>query len=276
MLHRRVNTWHIVAVAGLVLYLAVVTFPFYWMFLTSGRRPAQIYTGTVSLLPQDLSLANYQTAFAKTRLLQWLYYSAVTSLGSSLLSLVIGLLGAYSLVRLRFPGRDLIARAVLLAYLVPTFLLFIPMFLLMNRLDLVDNPIGLILAYQSFNVPFCTWLLMSYLRTIPMELEEAALIDGCGRLGVLGRIILPLAAPGIMTAEMFAFAVSWNEFLFAVVLMPTKPTLPVGLTSFQTADVMNWGPLMATSVVALVPVMVVMLLAQRFLVGGLTAGAVKG
>lgn len=274
--HRRVNSWRVAAAIGLVLYMVFVTFPFYWMFLTSARTPEQIYTLSPSLAPKDLVIDNYVAVLTKTRLPEWILNSVVAALGSSLLSLTIGLLAAYSLVRLRFPGKDLLSRSVLLTYLLPSFWLFIPMFLLINKLKLIDNSLALILAYQTFNVPFCTWLLMSYLKTIPVELEESALIDGCNRLGVLARIVLPLAAPGIITAEMFAFAVSWNEFLFAVVLTPTKPTLPVGLTSFRTADILNWGPLMASSAIAILPVMVILLFAQQYLVKGLTAGAVKG
>jgi len=273
---RRVNSWQVAAAIGLVLYMVFVTFPFYWMFLTSARTPAQIYTLSPSLAPKDLAIDNYIAVLTKTRLPEWILNSVVVALGSSLLSLMIGLLAAYSLVRLRFPGKDVLSRSVLLSYLLPSFWLFIPMFMLINKLGLIDSPLALILAYQTFNVPFSTWLLMSYLKTIPVELEEAALIDGCRRLGVLARIVLPLAAPGIVTAEMFAFAVSWNEFLFAVVLTPSNPTLPVGLTSFRTADILNWGPLMASSAIAVVPVMTILLFAQQYLVKGLTAGAVKG
>jgi multiple sugar transport system permease protein len=271
-----VNSWQAAAAIGLVVYLVFVTFPFYWMFLTSARTPAQIYTLSPSLVPNDLVIDNYIHVLTKTRLPEWILNSVVVALGGSLLSLMIGLLAAYSLVRLRFPGKDLLSRSVLLSYLMPSFWLFIPMFMLINKIGLIDSPLALILAYQTFNVPFSTWLLMSYIKTIPAELEEAALIDGCSRLGVLARIVLPLAAPGIITAEMFAFAVSWNEFLFAVVLTPSNPTLPVGLTSFRTADILNWGPLMASSAIAIVPVMAILLFAQQYLVKGLTAGAVKG
>jgi multiple sugar transport system permease protein len=155
--------------------------------------------------------------------------------------------------------------------------LFIPLYIIISNLQLLNTLWALILAYQTFNVPFTTWMLLGYFRTIPAELEEAALIDGCTRLGVLGRIVLPLSAPGIVTAFIFSFTNSWNEFLYAVVLAQRSElrTLPVGIYSFQIADILLWGQIMAAAIIATVPVLALYMLVQRFVVQGLTAGSVK-
>ena len=151
-------------------------------------------------------------------------------------------------------------------------------FLIINNIGLRNSLWALILTYLTFNVPFCTWMLLGYFRTIPIELEDAARIDGCSRMGVLGRIILPLSAPGLVTAFIFSFTNSWNEFLYAAVMTSRSDlrTIPVGLYSFQIADILLWGQLMAAAILATVPVLVLYMLVQRFVVQGLTAGSVKG
>jgi multiple sugar transport system permease protein len=208
----------------------------------------------------------------------WVTNSVFVGVASSAIALVIGTLAAYSLARLRFFGSNALARSVLFMYLVPSSLLFIPLYLIIANLGLLNSLWALILTYQTFNVPFCTWMLLGYFRTIPMELEDAARIDGCSRLGVLGRIILPLSAPGLVTAFIFSFTNSWNEFLYAAVMATRSElkTIPVGLYSFQIADILLWGQLMAAAILATAPVLVLYMLVQRFVVQGLTAGSVKG
>ncbi|MCB0111606.1 MAG: carbohydrate ABC transporter permease [Caldilineaceae bacterium] len=253
-------------------------FPFYWIGLTSLRKGKQVYVKEQVLVPRDLTLENYQFVFTERPTAQWLRNSLVMAFSSSGIAVVIGVLAGYSIVRLKFRGNRSVARGVLFTYLVPTSLLFIPMFILMFNLRLTEGLWGLLLAYLSFNVPFCTWLILGYFRSIPEELEDAARIDGCSRLGVLWRIVLPLAAPGIVTAFIFGFTNSWNEFLYAVTLVRSRDlmTLPTGLGSYILGDVFLWGPLMATAIITALPPVILFIVVQRFVVAGMTLGSVKG
>jgi multiple sugar transport system permease protein len=264
-----------ITLAGLVFG---ALFPFYWMGLTSLRKGKQVYTRERVLVPRDLTLDNYRFVFAERPTGRWLRNSVVVALVTSTISVVIGVLAGYSIVRLKFLGNRAIARGVLFTYLIPTSLLFIPMFILMFNLHLRDGLWGLFLSYLSFNVPFCTWLILGYFRSIPEELEDAARIDGCTRLGVLLRIVIPLAAPGIITAFIFGFTNAWNEFLFAVVLVNRRElmTLPTGLGSYILGDVFLWGPLMATAFITTLPPVLLFIFVQRFVVAGMTLGSVKG
>ncbi len=258
------------------IYLLVVTFPFYYMGLTSLRAQKEVYDRTAMLTPRNLTLDNYRTVLGNTGMRTWLRNSVVVAAGSTAISVAISVLAAYSLARLRFFGSQNLAKSVLFMYLVPSSLLFIPLFLIISNLRLLNTLWALIISYQTFNVPFCTWLLLGYFRTLPEELEDAARIDGCSRLGVLFRIVLPLAGPGIVTASIFGFTNAWNEFLFAVVMAQRSElrTVPAGLYSFQVGDVLLWGQLMAAALIATLPVVLLFMLAQRFVVQGLTVGAV--
>jgi multiple sugar transport system permease protein len=262
----------------LAIYLVVVTFPFYYMALTSLRTQKDVYDRERMLTPANLTLENYRIVLGSTGMRTWLANSTIVAFGSTTIAVIIGVLAAYGLARLRFRGAQTLARSVLFMYLVPGSLLFIPLFLIISNLRLLNTLWALIISYQTFNVPFCTWLLLGYFRTLPEELEDAARIDGCSRLGVLGRIVLPLAAPGIVTAFIFGFTNSWNEFLFAVVMAQRTElrTIPAGLYSFQVGDVLLWGQLMAAALIATLPVVLLFMLVQRFVVQGLTVGAVKG
>ena len=253
-------------------------FPFYWIGLTSLRKGKQVYTKQQVLVPRDLTTENYRFVFEERPTAMWLRNSLVVSFISSAVSVVIGVLAGYSIVRLKFWGNRTIAKGVLFTYLIPTSLLFIPMFILMFSLHLTGGLWGLLFAYLSFNVPFCTWLILGYFRSIPEELEDAARIDGCTRLGVLWRIVLPLAAPGIVTAFIFGFTNSWNEFLYAVTLVSRRElmTLPTGLGSYILGDVFLWGPLMATAIITALPPIILFIVVQRFIVTGMTLGSVKG
>jgi multiple sugar transport system permease protein len=253
-------------------------FPFYWMGLTSLREGKQVYVKDGMLAPRDLTLENYQFVFNERPTARWLRNSVVMAFASSTVAVTIGVLAGYSIVRLKFLGNRTVARGVLFTYLLPSSLLFIPMFILMFNLRLTEGLWGLLLAYLSFNVPFCTWLILGYFRSIPEELEDAARIDGCTRLGVLARVVLPLAAPGIVTAFIFGFTNSWNEFLYAVVLVNRRElmTLPTGLGSYILGDVFLWGPLMATALITTLPPVLLFIVVQRFIVAGMTLGSVKG
>ena len=260
------------------IYLLVTTFPFYYMLLTSLRVPKDVYRREAMLLPDSLTLANYLTVINNSGMRIWVSNSIVVAFISTTISVAISVLAAYALARLKFFGSQTMARSVLFTYLVPGSLLFIPLFLIMSNLGLLNTLWSLVISYQTFNVPFCTWMLLGYFRTIPEELEDAARIDGCTRMGVLTRIVLPLAGPGIVTAFIFGFTNSWNEFLLAVVMAQRTElrTIPAGLYSFQVGDVLLWGQLMAAALLATLPVILLFMLVQRFVVQGLTVGSVKG
>ena len=194
------------------------------------------------------------------------------------LSIVLGALAAYAITRLNFTGRATLARGLIFTYLLPNALLFIPLFTIVARLNLVDTLQSLMLVYPTFTLPFCTWMMTSYFRSIPLELEDAALIDGCDRLGVLFKIVLPLAAPAVAVVALFAFTQSWNEFLYALVFTNSlaSRTVTVGLTQMLGEDVFFWGQMMAGALITAVPPVLLYTLAQRFVISGLAAGGVKG
>jgi multiple sugar transport system permease protein len=276
--HRRSAAHWITVYGALAIYLLFAFAPIYWMVLTSLRTEKQNYTQQDMLLPQNLTLNNYVFALTQRPLLTWLSNSLVVAGVTCVISLAIGSLAAYALARLRFPGRGALARLLVYTYMVPSALLFIPMFVIVGKLGLLDSRVGLIMVYLSFTVPFCSWLLFGYFLTIPKDLEDAARIDGCSHAGVLFRIVLPLAKPGIAAAFIMCFADAWNEFLYAAVLLtsPGVKTAPLGLLSFKIADNYQWGPLMAAAILITIPAVVLFLLAQKYIVAGLTLGGVKG
>jgi multiple sugar transport system permease protein len=264
---------------GLLVVLLVWTLvPFYWMVVTSLKKDKEIYGFEATLVPRQPTLANYVRLFATTPFVKYVRNSTIIAVGTTVFSLVFGCLGAYALARLRFPGRGLIARGLVVTYLVPPSLLFIPLFAVMSTLSLIDTHQGLVLAYLGFSVPFATWLLMGYFRSVPIELEEAALVDGCTRLGSLIRVILPMSLPALAVVAFFAFTQSWNEFLYANVFVNSVEvrTITTGLTLFVVEDVFFWGPMMGASFLSALPPLLLYLIFQRWVVKGLTLGGVKG
>ena len=262
----------------LMLMLLWTAIPIYWMVVTSLKYDKEIYGYEATLIPQKPTLSNYVTVFRQTPYLLFLRNSVVVAVSSTVLSMFIACLGAYAIARLNFPGRAFLARGLVFTYLVPTSLLFIPMFALMSALHLTDSLHGLTIAYLGFDVPFCTWLLMGYFKSIPVELEEAALVDGCSRVSALIRIILPLALPALVVVTFFSFTHAWNEFLYAQVFTSTNSarTVTTGLANFMSADVFFWGPLMASTIMSALPPVLMFLVLQRWVVKGLTLGGVKG
>ena len=267
-----------VAYAILLTLLVIVLFPFFWMTITSFKGENQMRSLASMFWPSPFVRDNYGHLLEKTEFLSWYRNSIVVSVSSTLLATAIGTIGAYALARLRFLGRAFMASAVLITYLVPPSILFIPLYAQIRNLGLADSLTGLIVAYPSFTVPFVTWLLMGYFESIPEELEEAAMIDGATRFGAFRRIVLPLAAPGLLAAALYAFTQAWNEFLYALVFITNVKlrTLPVGLSTFITGDVYGWGYLMAGAVLTTLPVIAAYVYLQRYMVEGLTAGSVKG
>jgi multiple sugar transport system permease protein len=268
----------VVLYAMLFLLLLIATFPFYWMLLTSLKSGRAVFDTTQVLIPRNLTLASYRALFQQTDIIRWIIVTTVLAIVSTATALVIGILAAYSITDFRYRGQKAISFAVFVSYVIPQAMLFIPLFLLLNRLGLVNSFLGLMLAYQTFCVPFCTWLLLGYFRTLPSELKDAARIDGCSPFGVLVRIILPLAAPGIATAAIFSFTQAWNEFLYAATLTQSAhlKTISLGIAGFLISDIFIWGQMMAAAIVTTLPMLVLFIFLQRYIVQGLTMGGVKG
>jgi multiple sugar transport system permease protein len=268
--------WTIATYVGLAFFVLWTVVPFIWMLLASVKTNKEIYED-FTILPKSLYFGHY-AALMGGKFAVWLRNTAYISTVVTVLSIVLGALGAYAITRLRFAGRRPLALALIFTYLIPQSLLFIPLFQIVARLQMADTLGALILVYPTITLPFCTWMLMSYFRSIPIELEDAALIDGCTRLGVLFRIVLPLSAPAIAVVALFSFTQAWNEFLYALVFTNSlaSRTLTVGLTQMLGEDVFYWGQMMAGALITAVPPVIMYMLAQRLVIKGLVVGGVKG
>ena len=274
---RKLSPVWVFATYGLLIFFTLWTIiPFFWMFLASVKTNKEIYQD-FTILPRVWFWGHYYDLLTG-HYGKWMRNSTVVSVGATVLSIILGSFGAYAITRLQFRGRQFMARGLVFTYLLPGSLLFIPLFQIVANLGLSNSIMSLMLIYPTFTLPFCTWMLMSYFKNIPVELEEAALIDGCGRLGVLFRIVLPLSAPALVVVCLFSFTQAWNEFLYALVFITNVKlrTLPVGLSTFITGDVYGWGYLMAGAVLTTIPVIAVYIYLQKYMVEGLTAGSVKG
>lgn len=261
----------------LSLLAVVILFPIYYMVIISLKLPRDIYRKP-SLLPINPTLRNYRDLLVRDEFLINILNSLIVAGLATLISVAISSMAAYSLVRLKYRFRTTIGRLILLAYLTPSALLFIPLSVIIAQMRLGNTLHGLIFVYLTFAAPLSTWLLMGFFRGIPFDLEEQAMVDGATRLQAMVYILLPLSAPGLIAVSVFTFTGAWNELLLALIFItsPDKQTVPVALQYLITGDVFRWGLIMAGSVVAALPVMVVYYLAQRFVVQGLAAGAVKG
>jgi len=267
--------------ANLVPFVFFALFPFYFMLITSFKSNAELYSlKSVPLWIQNgVIMDHYRYLFGRTEFLTWIKNSLIISVAATSISLVIAVLAGYSLARLRFRGVGSFGTAVFITYLVPPTLLFLPLSQVVNWLGISDTIWALIVTYPTFLVPFSTWLLMGYFRTIPREIEECALVDGASRMQTLLRIALPMAIPGIVCVVLFGFTLTWNEFIYALtfVSQSTSKTAIVGVTAdLIRGDIYYWGSLMAGAVLASVPVVACYVFFLDYYVSGLTAGAVKG
>jgi multiple sugar transport system permease protein len=261
----------------LALLALMILFPIYYMLIISLKLPRDIYR-LPSLLPVRPTLQNYADLLGRDEFLVNIVNSIIVAGLTTLVSVLISCMAAYSLVRLKYRFRTAVGRLILFAYLTPSALLFIPLSVIVAQLRLGNTLHGLIFVYLTFAAPLSTWLLMGFFRSIPPDLEEQAMVDGATRVQAMTRVLLPLSAPGLIAVSVFTFTGAWNELLLALIFItsPDRQTVPVALQYLITGDVFRWGLIMAGSVVAAVPVMVLYYLAQRFVVQGLSAGAVKG
>jgi multiple sugar transport system permease protein len=266
--------------ANLVPFVFFALFPFYFMLVTSFKSNAELYNlKSVPFTVQAPIVEHYTFLFFRTEFLTWMTNSLIVAVVATAVSVVISILAGYSLSRLRFRGAGSFGTAVFITYLVPPTLLFLPLSQVVSWLGISDSIISLMVTYPTFLVPFCTWLLMGYFRTIPKEIEECALVDGATRMQTLLQIVLPMAIPGIICALLFSFTLCWNEFTYALTFISqsANKTAVVGVTAdLIRGDIYYWGSLMAGAVLASVPIVVVYVLFLDYYVSGLTAGAVKG
>jgi multiple sugar transport system permease protein len=274
-LPRRVVTVYL----PLAIILFVLLFPFYWMGITTFKSNAELYNFREfsPFWVNQPTLNNIHRLFFQTSYPTWLWNTMVVAVVSTFLSLFCAVCAAYAIERLRFSGSRFVGMAIFLAYLVPPSILFIPLATMVFAYGIFDTNLALILTYPTFLIPFCTWLLMGYFRSIPYELEECALIDGASRLQILVKILLPLSVPGLISAGIFAFTLSWNEFIYALTFISSSEnkTVPVGVvTELVEGDVYHWGSLMAGALMGSLPVAILYSFFVEHYVASMT-GAVK-
>lgn len=264
------------ALAVLALMVLILA-PFYWIFTSSIKEPQEIIARRPTLLPQSFTLQHYDKLLNHSPFPTYLRNSLIVAVGTMVITVVLATLAAYGLYRLRFPGRQMLFRVILVTYAFPGVLLLVPMYDMMSRLGLVDRLTALVIVDVTLAAPFAVWMLQAFFRTIPQELEEAAALDGATRLGIIVRILLPLAAPGVAAIAIFAFITSWTEYIFSSILIVSEAnrTVPVGLAGIIGQYQVDWGLLLAGATATALPVLVLFGLVGRNFVEGLTAGAVR-
>jgi len=262
---------------GVLALLCVVVTPFYYVVTSSFKVPQEVIARTPTLIPQSFTLQHYEKLLRSSAFPTYLGNSILVASGTMLICVVLSTLAAYGLYRMQLPGSKYLFRIILVAYAFPGILLLIPLYGMLSQLGLIDHLAALIVVNVTFAAPFAVWMLRAFFTTIPLELEEAAALDGASRLQTLTRIVLPLAAPGVASVAIFAFITAWTEYMFASVLIlsDANRTVPVGLAGIIGQYQVDWGLLLAGATVTMLPVLILFSLVGRTFVEGLTAGAVK-
>jgi multiple sugar transport system permease protein len=260
----------------LALFVAMVAIPLYWMVTTAIKTNKELYED-FSYFPRRPTLENFQRVIVREGLLANIRNSFTVAMSTTIITVIVSAMAACSIVRYRYRGRDWIGRLILFKYLLPSAMLFVPLYVIVTTLGIGNTQQGLALTYLTITIPFCTWMMMGYFRGVPLELEEQAMVDGCTKMGAMLRILLPLSAPGLVAAAIFSFTLAWNEFLLALVITTDQRTMtvPIKLSMMVVGDQYIWGQLMAGAVLASIPVGLLYFIGQRFVVQGLAAGAVK-
>jgi multiple sugar transport system permease protein len=262
----------------LVIASIIALFPVFWMISTSLRPSSELFDVPPHLLPKTFSLQGFANVLFATPTPRYILNSLIVVFASTTIGLTFASLSAYGLSRFEFRGKGSFLTFLLITQMFPAIMLLIPYFQIVKSLGLYNSYGALVITYTAFSVPFCTWMLYGYMRSIPTELDEAALIDGASRFGTFWRVVLPLARPGLIATAIFSFISGWNEYLYALALIQTDAlkTFPVGIGLLAGNDTLDWNAIMAGSVVGSMPMLVIFIFFQRYLVGGLTAGSVKG
>jgi multiple sugar transport system permease protein len=282
VIERRWRKW-LFCYLPLIGFILFTLFPFYWMAVTAFRPDPELYrswraANATPFWTLEPTLEHVKGLLEGSEFLQWLWNTMLIAMVSTIISLICGMFAGYALARLKFRGSEFLGTAIFVTYLVPQTLLFIPLSDIIRNMHLGNTPWALMLTYPTILIPFCTWLLMGYFKTIPRELEECARIDGATRFGAMVRIVFPVAVPGILSAGIFAFTLSWNEFIYALVFLSSveQKTVPVGVVSeLIRGDTFFWGQLMAGALLGSVPVALAYSFFVEYYVAGLT-GSVKG
>ena len=267
------------AVTYAILMLALVwtIFPIYWMIKSSLTINSEMYVARPPLFSRTITFDHYIDLFFNTTFMRSIWNSFVIAGITTVVCLVLGILGSYAMTRLKYPGRNIFKNSIIISYLMPTAVLFVPMYVFVSGMGFYDNKYALLIIYPTFVVPYCCYMLMSYFKAIPYALEEAALIDGCNRLQTLWHIIVPIALPGIAVVATFAFTMAWNEYLYAMIMTTSnaQKTATVAISGFKFADSASWGRIMSASVVCSLPVTLLYIVAQSMLISGKYEGSVK-
>ncbi len=264
--------------AGAVVLVVAAAFPLFWMLATSLKPSGEIFATPPRMIPLHPTLENFGRLFSQTSFLTYFRNSATVAFMAVLLTLSVSALGAYGLTRFSFSGRDKVAGLILTTYMFAPVMIIIPFYILVKQLGIVNTHLALVLSYTTFCLPFCLWLLRAFFSSIPLELEEAALVDGAGRGRAVWHVVLPLALPGLIATAIFTFILAYNDFLFSMVLITSEElkTLPVGVNDLFNATIVDWGMIMAAGVMITAPAVVFFAAVQRYLVQGWGAGGVKG
>lgn len=278
MIDRETRTAKVVKFLFLGLWLVITVFPLYWIVVTSFKKPGAIFSYPLTYWPEVFSIENYLGLFSKAQFGTYVVNSLIVATIAAVVATFISMLSAYVLARFEFRSKGAILLAFLATQMIPSFIALGPLYLLMTQLKLVDNRFGLILIYIAVCIPFCTVMLRGFFENIPDALEEAAMIDGCSRFGALFRVLVPVLKPGIVAAFIFNFVNCWNELFLSVTLINSdaNKTIPTALNGFITSYNIDWGSMSAAAVLTIIPTMVLFAFASRYIVQGLTAGAVKG
>ncbi|WP_138946330.1 carbohydrate ABC transporter permease [Plantibacter sp. M259] len=278
MIDKETQTAKVVKFLFLGLWLVITVFPLYWIVVTSFKKPGAIFSYPLTYWPEVFSVENYLGLFSKAQFGTYVVNSLIVATIAAVVATFISMLSAYVLARFEFRSKGAILLAFLATQMIPSFIALGPLYLLMTQLKLVDNRFGLILIYIAVCIPFCTVMLRGFFENIPDALEEAAMIDGCSRFGALFRVLVPVLKPGIVAAFIFNFVNCWNELFLSVTLINSdaNKTIPTALNGFITSYNIDWGSMSAAAVLTIIPTMVLFAFASRYIVQGLTAGAVKG
>jgi multiple sugar transport system permease protein/raffinose/stachyose/melibiose transport system permease protein len=278
MKRRFLRVKHIWAYPVLMGALYFSLFPFLWMVTSAIKPDIELFTTMGSIIPRHISFHNFEFVWSYTPFATYLRNSLKVAVLTVIIGGIVAIPGGYALARFKFPGSKIYGTFLLMTQMFPGVLLVIPLFIILQILHFSNTHISIILIYSATTLPFCVWMMRSFFETIPIEIEEAAIVDGCSRLEALFRVILPISSPGIATIFVYTFLVAWNEFLFGFVFLQKQNlfTLSIGMAAFMDEQGVQWGWLMAAATLTTVPVFILFILMQRFIVKGLVMGAVKG
>lgn len=278
VMKKRSRVMRTTATYGILIIARLWTiFPIYWMIKSSLTLNEEMYVARPPLFSNVITFDHYIDLIYNTSFMHNVWNSFVIAAITAIICLAIGILGSYAMTRLKYPGRSFFRNSIIISYLMPTAVLFVPMYVFVSSLGFYDNKYALLIIYPTFVVPYCCYMLISYFKAIPYALEEAALIDGCNRLQTLWYIIMPIALPGIAVVATFAFTMAWNEYLYAMIMTTSnvQKTATVAISGFKYADSAIWGRIMSASVVCSLPVTLLYIVAQSMLISGKYEGSVK-